>query len=62
MGIMFDPDDLLYATVYIATESSPLLYTVDHTFDCPFLMQATIIGNTGLDFPHGGDFGCPSQG
>jgi hypothetical protein len=54
MGIMFDPDDLLYATAY--AESSPL-YTVDRT-TCP--MQASIIGITNLHFPHGGDFGCLS--
>jgi hypothetical protein len=47
MGIMFDAADTLYATSYIAGSS---LYTVDTTTGV-----ATPVGNTGFDFPHGGD-------
>ena len=55
MGIMFDPNDVLYATVYTAT--SPL-YAVDLS-STSSTFRAAIVGYPGLHFPHGGDFGCP---
>lgn len=53
MGIMHDTDGTLYATEYIA--ASPL-YEIN-----PTTGVATVIGNTGFDFPHGGDiYSAPS--
>jgi hypothetical protein len=47
MGIMHDTDGTLYATEYMA--ASPL-YEIN-----PITGVATVIGNTGFNFPHGGD-------
>ena len=47
MGIMHDTDGTLYATEYVV--ASPL-YEIN-----PITGVATVIGNTGFDFPHGGD-------
>jgi len=52
MGIMHDTDGTLYATEYVV--ASPL-YEIN-----PITGVATVIGNTGFDFPHGGDiYGLP---
>ena len=52
MGIMHDTDGTLYATEYV--EASPL-YEIN-----PTTGVATVIGNTGFNFPHGGDiYGLP---
>jgi hypothetical protein len=46
MGIMFDENDVLYATAFI--EGSPM-FTIDtHTG------QATVVAQLGISFPHGG--------
>ena len=47
MGIMFDSSDTLYATIW--QNDSPLL-TVDTSTGV-----TTVVGSTGLKFPHGGD-------
>jgi hypothetical protein len=47
MGIMFDENDVLYATAFI--EGSPL-FTIDTVTG-----QATAVSQPGLSFPHGGD-------
>jgi hypothetical protein len=47
MGIMFDGNDVLYATEYT---SSSVLYTINTTTG-----NATLVGNTGLFYAHGGD-------
>jgi hypothetical protein len=47
MGIMFDAQDVLYATAFI--EGSPL-FTIDTVTG-----QATVVAESGLFFPHGGD-------
>ncbi len=47
MGIMFDENDTLFATAYVP--NSPL-YNIDLN-----TLSATVIGNTGFFFPHGGD-------
>ncbi len=52
MGIMHDTDGTLYATEYVV--ASPL-YEIN-----PITGVATVIGNTGFNFPHGGDiYGLP---
>lgn len=48
MGIMFDALDVLYATDYTPSSS---LYTINTSTGA-----ATLVGNTGLSFAHGGDF------
>jgi len=52
MGIMFDENDVLYATAFI--EGSPL-FTID-----PVTGQATAVSQPGLSFPHGGDIPGPA--
>ncbi len=47
MGIMFDENDVLYATAFI--DGSPL-FTIDTNTG-----QATAIAQPGIFFPHGGD-------
>lgn len=47
MGIMFDGSDVLYATNYV---SGAELYTVNTSTGA-----ATVVGETGFNFPHGGD-------
>jgi hypothetical protein len=47
MGIMFDTSGTLYATAYVT--NSPL-YRINVATGA-----ATAVGNTGFDFPHGGD-------
>ncbi len=47
MGIMFDENDVLYATAFV--EGSPL-FTIDTATG-----QATVVSQPGLSFPHGGD-------
>ncbi len=49
MGIMFDAQDVLYATNYAASDASCLM-TIDLT-----TLAATVVGLTGLQSPHGGD-------
>ncbi len=49
MGIMFDANDILYATNYASSTQSCLM-TIDLE-----ILTATVVGLTGLDFPHGGD-------
>jgi ELWxxDGT repeat protein len=48
MGIMFDAQDTLFATAYVA--NSPL-YQIDRA-----TLAATAVGPSGFDSPHGGDF------
>lgn len=47
MGIMFDTDGTLHATDYTPSSN---LYRIDTTTGA-----ATLVGNTGLAFSHGGD-------
>lgn len=49
MGIMFDASDVLYATNY-AVDTQSCLMTIDVG-----TMTATVVGLTGLSYPHGGD-------
>lgn len=54
MGIMFDTNGTLFATEYVA--NSPL-YRVNLTTGL-----ATAVGDTGLDYPHGGDIPATPPG
>ena len=48
MGIMFDDNDVLYATNY---DSNGTLMTIDLN-----TLNSKVVGSTGFYFPHGGDF------
>ena len=58
MGIMFDEHDNLYGTAFLpAPEPNPFtspLFAIDTTTGA-----ATVIGQTGLRLPHGGDYLVP---
>ena len=51
MGIMFNEEDVLYGTSFVA--NSPL-FTIDTSTGA-----TTVVGSTGFDFPHGGDIYNP---
>jgi acetamidase/formamidase len=50
MGLAFDAADTLYATSVVTDD----LYSINLT-----AQTATLIGNTGVNFPHGGDIFVP---
>ncbi len=54
MGIMFDANDTLFATEFAEDPSSDL-FILD-----PSTGVATLVGNTGIDYLHGGDIYIPA--